>query len=85
MIHIDQKMTVWERFSIEDEYKESLEAFLKESPDATSLEIYDWACDNGLDPHCETIEGTQELISTKENGGAPVLEIQQDNKLIYEK
>ena len=41
MIHIDQKFTIWERFSIEDENKEALESFLKENPKASGLEIYE--------------------------------------------
>ena len=56
MIHIDQKYTIWERFSIEDENQEALESFLKENPKASGLDIYDWAYEQGLDPRCEMLE-----------------------------
>lgn len=85
---IDYKTTVWERFEIEDEDKELLLAFLKENPEASAMDIYAWYCDNGGDPHCETIEGTSEEMSPKENGGNSTLEIVSEtfngNEMIYQ-
>ena len=75
MIHIDQKFTIWERFSIEDENKEALESFLKENPKASGLEIYDWAHEQGLDPQCEILQDTQESLEPQDNGGENTLEI----------
>jgi hypothetical protein len=83
MIHIDQKYTIWERFSIEDENKEALESFLKENPKASGLDIYDWAHEQGLDPHCEMLEGTQESLDILDNGGEATLEIIQGMKTIH--
>ena len=83
MIHIDTKITIWERFSIGDEHKEALDLFLKENPDATYLELYDWAADNDGDPTTEILDGTEELMSKEENGGFPTLEILQDAKSFF--
>jgi hypothetical protein len=85
---IDYKTTVWERFEIEDQDKDLLLEFLKENPEASAMDIYTWYCDNGGDPHCETIEGTSEEMSVEENGGSSTLEIVSEtydgNKMIYQ-
>jgi hypothetical protein len=81
---IDYKTTVWERFEIEDEHKDSLLEFLKENPEASAMDIWNWYSDNGGDPHCETIEGTSEEMSVEENGGSSTLEILCDGKTIYQ-
>lgn len=87
-MYIDYKITVWERFEIEDENKELLLAFLKENPNATGTDIYDWYCDNGGDPHVETIEGTSEEMTVEQNGGSSTLEIVSEtfngNEMIYQ-
>ena len=81
---IDYKTTIWERFEIEDENKDLLLAFLKDNPEAGPSDIYVWYCENGGDPHCETIEGTSEEMSVEENGGSSTIEILLDDKIIYE-
>lgn len=83
MIHIDQKITVWERFSIGTENKEELMNFLKENPKATSLEIFDWAYSIGIDPVSELIEGTDELITYEENNMEPTLEISIGSEVLH--
>lgn len=83
MIHIDQKFTIWERFSIEDEHLETLESFLKENPDASSLDIYDWAHEQGFSISRRRLEGTQESLDTLDNGGEATLEIIQHAKTIH--
>lgn len=85
MIQIDQKMTVWESFSIEDDMKEALDTFLKENPDAGYYEIYNWAHENDCDPEAEIIEGTQEYLEAKDNGGEPTLEIGLRGKTYFSK
>jgi hypothetical protein len=85
---IDYKTTVWERFEIEDQDKDLLLEFLKQNPEASAMDIYIWYCDNGGDPHCETIEGTSEEMSVEENGGSSTLEIVSEtydgNEIIYQ-
>lgn len=85
MIHIDQKVTTWQRFTFEEEHREELEKFLKENPKADGGDIYDWACDSGFDPYCESMEGQglDEIISPEENGGQPTLEIISCNEVIH--
>ena len=85
---IDYKTTVWERFEIEDEHKESLLEFLKENPEASAMDIWNWYSDNGGDPHCETIEGTSVEMSPEENNGYSTLQIVSEtlngNETIYQ-
>jgi hypothetical protein len=84
MIHIDQKVTTWQRISIEEEHREELEKFLKENPEADAEDIFNWAWDNDLDPYSETLDETIQLISPEENGGQPTLEITSNNETIYQ-
>jgi hypothetical protein len=84
---IDYKTTVWERFEIDDVFFIDLVLeFLKENPEASAMDIYTWYCDNGGDPHCETIEGTSEEMSVEENGGSSTLEIlsSDGSEMIYQ-
>ena len=81
---IDYKTTVWERFEIEDEHKESLLKFLKENPETSAMEIYDWYCENGGDARWETLQDTSEEISIVENGGSSTIEILLNDKTIYQ-
>ena len=85
---IDYKTTVWERFEIEDEHKESLLKFLEENPETSAMEIYDWYCENGGDPRCETIQGTSVEMFPEENNGCSTLEIVSEtlngNETIYQ-
>jgi hypothetical protein len=83
MIHIDQKIAIWERFSIEDENEEELMKFLNENPEATSLEIYDWAYGIGIDPVSEIVEGSDELLTYEDNKMQPTLEITIGNKVLH--
>ena len=81
---IDYKTTVWERFEIEDEHKESLLKFLKESPEASAMDIWNWYSDNGGDPYTETMEGTSEEMSVENNGGCSTIEILLSDQILFE-
>ena len=84
---IDYKTTVWERFEIDDQDKDLLLEFLKENPEASAMDIYDWYCTNiGGALHCEILEGTSEEMSVEENGGSSTLEIlsSDGNEMIYQ-
>ncbi len=81
---IDYKTTVWERFEIEDEHKESLLEFLKENPKTSAMEIYDWYYENGGDPDCKVIEETYEEMSVEDNSGNYTIEIVSDDCVIYQ-
>lgn len=83
MIHIDQKVTTWQRFSFEEKHREKLEKFLKENPKADVTEIYDWACDNDIDPDHEILDGTEEILSPEENKGQTTLEITSNDEVIH--
>jgi hypothetical protein len=79
MIHIDQKITTWERFEIDDEHKDALLEYIKENPSFTSLDLYDWAHEQGYDPHSEIIEGAEETLDPYENNNKPTIVILQDD------
>ena len=83
MIYIDQKITTWERFGIDDENKEALFQFMKENPLFTSLDLYDWAHEQGCDPHSEIIEGSEEAVDPCENNKQATIEILQDGKILW--
>ena len=85
MIKVDAKVTVWERFELDDEMKEPLEAFLKENPLADFLDIYHWAFDQGQQPDPEYVDGTTEYMDAEDNGGQSTLEIHLGNSIIFEK
>lgn len=57
-MNVDGKYTVWQRFSVPESHEEELKKFLKENPEASFDEIYDWAVEQDLDPTCETLDGT---------------------------
>ena len=83
---IDFKTTVWERLEMEEEKKDSLLEFLKENPNATATDIYDWYSENGGDPYAIPIEGTSHDMLPEENSGYSTLEIlsSDGNEIIYQ-
>ena len=82
---IDYKTTVWERFEIDDQDKDLLLEFLKENPEASAMDIYDWYSTNiGGDPYCQCLDETTNEMSVGENGGNSTLEILLDDKIIYQ-
>jgi len=82
MIHIDQKITAWDRFSIEDEHKDALLIFMAKNPSFTSSDLYEWAYESGLDPYTKLIEGSEETIDPYQNNGEATIEIIHENDLI---
>ena len=82
MIHIDQKITAWERFSIDDKNKDAVLIFMVKNPSFTFLDLYDWAYDQGYDPHCELIEYSEETIDPYENKKEATIEIIHEHNLI---
>jgi len=83
MIYIDQKITTWERFGIDDEHKDALFQFMKENSLFTSLDLYDWAYEQGYDPHMEIIEGAEETVDPYENNKQATIEILQDEETLW--
>jgi hypothetical protein len=79
MIHIDSKITIWNRFSIDDEYKEELVEFLRQDPEATANDIIDWASDNGIDGEHSTILNPGITMTPDENDGLATAKIIQSS------
>jgi hypothetical protein len=78
MIHIDSKITVWDRFSIADEHEESLLEFLHNNPMATASDILQWASDSGIDGEHSTLIETGAEMTPEENDGASTIEVIRD-------
>jgi hypothetical protein len=76
MINIDSKITIWDRFCLEDECKDELMKFLKEMPAATAGDILEWANVSGFEPSDhETLTDTGEEMTPSENKGEATLEV----------
>jgi hypothetical protein len=82
-MQIDYKITTWERFEIDDEHREALESFLKDNPKADAMDIFNWACDNDIDPYVEKIDGPDELMFPEDNDNQATLEILVNEKCIF--
>ena len=77
-IHIDEKITIWDRFSIDEEHKESLLEFLKDNPTSDLSDVLEWADSQGIDGEHSTLLDTGEVMTVEENDGNCTLEITQD-------
>jgi hypothetical protein len=75
---IDYKISTWERFEIEDEHKDDLFSFLKDNPNANGIDIHNWYLGLGGNPYVETMSGTEDCMTPKNNGGFATLAIYED-------
>lgn len=83
MIHIDSKITIWDRFSLDDEHKEALQEFLQENPDTLASDISDWASELGIDGEHETLTDTGDEMTPDENGGEATVEISMGDATLW--
>jgi hypothetical protein len=82
-MQIDYKITTWERFEIDDEHREAVESFLKDNPKADAMDIFNWACDNGIDPDIQRLDHAEELVMPEDNDGQATLEILVNDTQIF--
>ena len=75
MISIDSKITIWNRFQIEDEAQEALMKFLEAHPNASFSEILRWASKNDIEGEHSTLDDTGVEMTPEENGGQPTVEV----------
>jgi hypothetical protein len=75
MIHIDSKITIWDRFSIDDEHKDDLLEFLDGNPEATTADIIEWAEAHDISGEHDTLHDTGEDMTVEENGGNATIEV----------
>lgn len=76
-MHIDFKITTWERVEIPPELEEVVTAKIKASVITCSNDIWDIL--NGDDCNCDIIDGTSQQMSLKENEGFATIEIFENN------
>ncbi len=82
---IDGKHTVWQRIEINDaEAEKALLEFIAENPSVGFSEIYDWTVKNGIDPECETLDGTEVEMTLLENENFSTIEIHDQDKVIWQ-
>jgi hypothetical protein len=76
MLNIDSKITIWDRFHLDEKSKDALMELLKERPTTTASDIFDWADENGY-ATCGygTLADTGEEMSPAENKGESTLEV----------
>jgi hypothetical protein len=81
---IDYKITTWESFEIDDEFKDDLLQFLKESPEPTAMEIFDWAVGMGIDPYVSQIVGSDSEMTPAENNNQSTVEVYDGEQLVFD-
>jgi len=72
-IHIDSKITIWDRFSVDDEHKEELMEFLKQNPGASASDILEAMADQAYGH--TTLVDTGEELTPEGNGGEATVEV----------
>jgi hypothetical protein len=79
MIHIDSKITIWDRFSIDDEHKEELLKFINGTKAVTADDITNWASDSGIYGEHSTITDTGDPMTPDDNDGQATVEVVQSS------
>lgn len=86
MITIEQKFSVWMRFTFKGKHRIALSNFLKKHPRATYFDICDWAEERGVDLSEwteEVLTETEDAMTTERNWGFPALKVWKDEELIH--
>ena len=79
MIHIDSKITIWDRFTIDDKHEPELMEFLSGNPGTSAQDIIVWAENQGIAGEHSTLIETGEELSPADNGGAATLEVMRQD------
>lgn len=77
-MHVDFKITTWERVEVPPELEEVVTAKIKAGVITCSNDIWDIL--NGDDCNCNIIDGTSEQMSLDENDGFATIEIFDDTE-----
>lgn len=84
-MHIDFKITVWERVMIPDEIAEDVLAKIKDKKIRTSVQLYDTFVEKTDKINWDTLPETEEAISPEENEGCSTIEVYDEyNELLWD-
>lgn len=77
-MHIDFKVTCWERVEIPKEHEEKVKQALKEGKINSANDVFNLDYDMSLD--CDMLLDTSEQLSIEENGGYSTVEVWEQVK-----
>ena len=87
-MHIDFKVTMWERIYIPKGQEEKVKELVKKGYITNGDDLYQWFVDNdeeqGQNLVTETLYDTSKNLTPEENDGENTIEAFLDNKIIYE-
>lgn len=87
-MHIDFKVTMWERIYIPKGQEEKIKELVKKGYITNGDDLYQWFVDNdeeqGQNLVTETLYDTSKHLTPEENDGENTIEAFLDNKIIYE-
>lgn len=74
-MHIDFKITTWERVEVEEEFQEAVREAVKSGKINSADELFDFITELGGDPRCDKLDDVDEQMTPEENGGASTVEM----------
>ena len=87
-MHIDFKVTLWERVYVPKGKEEKVKELIKKGLITNGDELYNWFIENSEtgseDLINETLYDTTEQLTPEENGGSSTIEAFIDNDIVYE-
>lgn len=81
-MHVDFKITIWERVEIPEEFEEEILEKIKDGTIASANDLFGYQPKDGkgyLDLDCEKLDDTSEQMTVEENGGCSVVEVWDNN------
>lgn len=60
---------------IDDKHKDALMKHLKDNPNVSASDIFNWCCDNDCAPYVEDCIDCEHAMTPEENGGRATIEV----------
>ena len=84
-MHIDFKITVWERVVFDEEHNEAVQEAIENGVITSASDLFDFIADLGdANVDCETLTDTEEQMSVEENDGCSTIQIWEGEEIIWE-
>jgi len=82
-MHIDFKISTWERVEIPEEYEEEIRAKIKDGSITSANQVFNYETGDGIiaDLQCNKLDDTDEQLSVEENGGNSTIEVWEKTSL----
>lgn len=83
-MHVDFKISIWERVLIPEEYEELVQEKIKSGEIKSAGDLIDLQLPDGTligDMSCEQLLDTNEQLTPKDNGGCSTVEIWENDSL----